>query len=221
MTLVIIIPFRNEASTIAEIVKKCLDLRIDAKVIAVDSQSTDADSKILLKEFLADPRFQLIRCEQKGKGLAVKAGLKAAGDCTHIVLQDADKEYDPLAIVFLVKMLDEGYESVLGVRQSNPYNVSVGAFLANKFFRFIHNIKHPLNPLSDPLSGQRGYEAKVLISISKYLPDNFALETALNHKLSRLKTFEFPVPYSPRTKDEGKKINIVDFFKISFWMMAH
>src|SRR3989338_7037140 len=107
MILSIIIPVFNEEKTIGHILEKVALIKLPKKVkkeiIVVDDGSTDKTPKVLSEFKIDNLKFKIIRHEKnKGKGKAVKTGLKnATGDL--IIIHDADLEYDPKDYV---KLLD-------------------------------------------------------------------------------------------------------------------
>ena len=94
--LSVIVPVYNEAATFVELIEQLLNKTIDGldiEVILVESNSTDGSRDLVLR-YKNHPRVRLIlEDEPKGKGHAVRSGLKAAtGEI--VLFQDADLEYD-------------------------------------------------------------------------------------------------------------------------------
>lgn len=115
-TLSIIIPCYNEEDTISIVLEKILDIRIpgwNIEVVVVDDCSVD-NSRNILKEF--ESRIKVIYGERnKGKGSVVKSGLEIASG-HFILIQDADLEYFPEEIIFLIKAIRDENSVVYGSR---------------------------------------------------------------------------------------------------------
>jgi hypothetical protein len=94
--LSVIVPVYNKAATFAELIERLLNKMIDGleiEVVLVESNSTDGIRDLVLR-YKKRPRALLILEETpKGKGHAVRTGLKAAtGEI--VLFQDEDLEYD-------------------------------------------------------------------------------------------------------------------------------
>lgn len=211
----IIIPVYNESDYIIGTLKRCLDLDMDKELIVVDNDSTD-DSFSLVRRFIEEQGpgcpVTLLTAGKKGKGNAVRAGLKSARGSV-VIFQDADSEYDPAFIPKMVEALRE-CDAVHGVRVCRPYEIGVGPFLANKLLLRLVNRKDGKR-LLDIFTGQRGYRREVLESID-ITSEGFELETELAVRVLdrgyRIK--EIDVRYRPRSRKQGKKIGILDLVSI-------
>ncbi len=211
----IIIPMLNESPSIIKTLIRCGDVDINKEIIVVDNGSTD-DSYLLVSEFIQKKNLRgqvkLFGEKNKGKANAIKKGLlEAKGD--YIVFHDADLEYDPKFIAPIVNALAD-HDIAIGCRNCRPYSISLSAFLANKIFLKLIQKKYSTN-ISDIFTAQRGFKRSVIDSLP-LTSTRFEMETeltirALNEHFS---IKEIDVTYSPRTRNEGKKIGAKDFFSI-------
>lgn len=102
-TLSIIIPARNEATTIEPALRSIMALKYPAlEVVAIDDRSTDATGAILDRLAAEFPTLQVIHVKElppgwlgKTHALHVGAG-RAAGD--YLLFTDADVHYEPTAL---------------------------------------------------------------------------------------------------------------------------
>ena len=111
--LSIVIPAKNEAQAIGDVVATACEAFPDAEVIVVDDGSDDATADIA-----AEAGATVIRHpESLGNGAAVKSGVRASrGDV--LALMDGDGQHDARELRHLVDKLDEGYDMAIGVAQN-------------------------------------------------------------------------------------------------------
>lgn len=217
----IIIPVYNEEKTIAEIIKRVLNsntLGLKKEIIVVDDGSSDKTRKILKR--IRNKRIRFIfHKTNKGKGAALRTGFKyTTGDI--VLMQDADLEYNPNEIQFLLEpILNNKADVVYGSRfiSYRPHRVlyfwhSVG----NSLLTFLSNAVTNLN-LTDMETGYKVFKKDIVTAILPKLTSNrFGIEpeiTAQVAKLSkkgRCKIYEVGISYHGRTYFEGKKINWKD-----------
>jgi len=102
----LIIPVYNEIGTIAEILRRVQAAPFEKEIIIVDDGSKDGTRDYLSS--LKDSNIRVIFHEKnQGKGGALRTGFQyATGDI--VVIQDADLEYYPDEIPFLVEKIIEG-----------------------------------------------------------------------------------------------------------------
>lgn len=211
----IIIPMFNESSWILRTLTLCCDLRIEKEIIVVDNNSSDG-SYSLVEDFIEKRKLHnevILLCEEKkGKANAVRKGLSAAkGD--YIVFHDADLEYDPRFIPQLIFELQD-CDAVIGCRNCRPYSISIPAFIANKILLKMIQRRYSVN-ISDIFTAQRGFKRSVIAGLP-FTSKSFELETELTIRAleERVKFKEIDVSYTPRSRDEGKKIGLRDFVLI-------
>tara|TARA_B100002052_G_C15884357_1_gene600858 strand:- start:1949 stop:2653 length:705 start_codon:yes stop_codon:yes gene_type:complete len=217
----IIIPCFNEEKFIKkllnkiQIVKKRRKLKLE--IIVVDDGSTD-NSKNIIKKF---KNVKLICQKNSGKGAAVQNGIKNAKGY-YILIQDADLEYDPNDYIKMFAKLNVDKVAVYGSRYINKQkkikfqlhkNQEFLPFIFNFILMFIFMIFFK-NVITDLLTGYKIYERKFFQKL-KIRSKGFEADHEITAKLvkSNYKIIEVPINYSPRTRREGKKINIFDSFK--------
>ncbi|WP_182876159.1 glycosyltransferase [Microbispora sp. H10670] len=117
--LEIVVPARNEEARIArgltELCERLAALPYPARIVVVDNASTDATPDVVR---VLPPRttpIRLIRCETRGKGAAVRAGLLAT-TAPLIGFCDVDMATDLAALDTVVRLLGAGQPAVIGSR---------------------------------------------------------------------------------------------------------
>ncbi|MCP4632587.1 MAG: glycosyltransferase family 2 protein [candidate division Zixibacteria bacterium] len=220
MKLSIIMPCYNESATVAEILKKVLAVDVDKEIIFVDDGSSD-NSVDIVKGFIGKCRLTIVKHDtNKGKGAAVKTGIKyATGDV--IIIQDADLETDPQDYLpILNKFNDSGVNVVYGSRMLNTKNDrgNMLFWLARVFLSQITNILYG-SRISDMETCYKAVRSDVIKQLA-IKSNSFDFEPEITAKLlkSGYKIKEVPIKYYPRTTQEGKKINMGDGFK-AIWTL--
>lgn len=228
-TLSVIIPAYNEERFIGALLEKVLavDLsrfNIVKEVIVVDDHSTDRTADIVRQ--YKDVRLNTLP-QNKGKGGAVQAGITmATGD--YMIIQDADLEYDPNDYIPMMEaLLKDKAAAVYGSRYlKHPER--------GKFFNLLTG-KHPRQSWPAYLGGQ-SLSFIALACTGRYLTDTVtALKLfrkdvirplqlctngfELDHEISSKvlanghRIVETPIRYFPRSREEGKKIGMKDWFR--------
>ena len=219
MKVSIIIPVYNEEKTILKIIKKILKLRyINKELIVVNDGSTD-NTKKLLSTF-SNKRIRIINHNKNtGKGAAIRTAQKHITG-THVIIQDADLEYNPKDYFKLIKPIKENkYKVVYGSRVLNRKRYSSVGFTS--MFRVFGN--HILTLISNILNLQKLTDAHTCYKVFSYdvfkrikLEENgFEFCPEITTKISKLKLKikEIPISYVGRKYNEGKKIKSIDAIK--------
>ena len=207
----ILVPAYNESASILDVLRKIKEQSIDGfshEVIVIDDGSTDGTGDLLER----NPELYgtLIRQpKNRGKGAAVKAGLKKArGD--YILFQDADLEYDPADYnkLFLPVSRFEA-DLVIGSRMVAPEYTRVSYFwnkVGNRLITLTFNILNNTT-FTDIYSCYLMYR-RDLVDPDSLVSEGWEqhaeiLSTATSNSRNM---YEVPISYHGRTHEEGKKI---------------
>ncbi|MBS3076863.1 glycosyltransferase family 2 protein [Candidatus Pacearchaeota archaeon] len=213
MRLTIIVPVYNEEKTILEILSRLekTKLPVEKEILIIDDGSTD-NSFAKIKEYIKNKKiYGLIKKENGGKGSAVKLGFKiATGDI--ITIQDADLEYSPEDYKKLIKpIIEKKAQVVYGSRFLKKHHPLYKIyFLGNKFLTFITKILYHAK-ITDMETCYKVFRKDIIKNL-QIEANHFDIEPEITAKLLKkgIKIKEIPISYSPRTIEEGKKINWKD-----------
>ena len=233
--LSIVIPAYNEAAFIGTLLTQIAavdlaDLGVDREIVVVDDGSHDDTAAIAERRGVRVLRQR----PNAGKGAAVRAGIAAATG-THVLIQDADLEYDPRDYVPMLAALRRAGDgiAVYGSRYltasagGRPPRMRVGPWPGQSWPAFL---------------GGRSLSVAAWLTTGRFLTDTvtalklfprdlvagLGLETSgfeLDHEISAkvlargVRIVEVPIGYRPRSKAEGKKIGARDWWRAlrTFW----
>lgn len=166
----VIIPAKNESTTIGEIVEGLLKLPFDLEVIVIDDGSDDDTGK-LAQEMGAQVLTNLY---SKGNGAAIKSGTrKAKGN--FLVFMDADGQHSPQDVPVLLEELEKGSDMVVGARDW-PSQANVGRGLANIIYNRLASYMTG-HKIRDLTSGFRAVRASIFRKFLHLLPNGFSYPT--------------------------------------------
>ena len=226
--LSIVIPAYNEERFIGALLEQiaAVDLsrfEIAKEIIVVDDCSRDRTAEIAA----AAPGVTLVRQPVNGgKGKAVRAGIaRATGE--FLMIQDADLEYDPQDYAPMLEALAAGRGDVVYGSRYLPdpsrgvlYNLAKGKHARQTWSAYLGGRSLSLVALlatgcylTDTVTALKLFRREALAGL-ELQTSGFELDHEITSKmLARgLRIVEVPIRYYPRSKAEGKKIGLRDWF---------
>lgn len=169
--IAIVLPAKNEARGLAEILPQLTSLYPEAHITVVDDGSTDDTAEIARKHAVDVVHRPL----SMGNGAAVKAGARAAQQVETIVFMDADGQHQPSDIAALLAGLEEGFDMCVGARHSED-QASQGRRFGNACYNWFASmiVGHKVKDLT---SGFRAVDANKFREFLHLLPNGFSYPT--------------------------------------------
>lgn len=213
MKVSIIIPTYNEAKTILEVIESVKQQKVSGvtkEIIVVDDASTDNSYELLKKV----KGITLIRHpKNRGKGAAIRNALKkVTGDI--VLIQDADLELTPKEYPALLKPLLMGKADVVyGSREINPDRKQKHNsihYLGGRIITLAANIIYGIHITDEP-NGFKLFRTNIIKDLNlKCERYEFCPEATAKVAKRKIKIYEVPVRYYPRTIKQGKKVKFKD-----------
>lgn len=212
-SIAVLIPCYNESQTIAKVVSDFKAVLPEATVYVYDNNSSDGTDEIA-RQAGAEVRYERLQ----GKGNVIRSMFRdIEADC--YIMVDGDDTYSAAnAREMVSKVVDEGYDMVVGDRLSSTY------FTENK--RFGHNFGNVLvrsmvnsffkGNITDIMTGYRAF-SQLFVKSFPVLSQGFEIETEMTiHVLD--KNFSctcIPTEYQDRPQGSVSKLNTFkDGFKV-------
>jgi len=192
--LSIVIPAKNEAAAIADVVATAKSAYPDAEVIVVDDGSTDETGQAAEEAGATVIRHP----ESLGNGAAAKSGARAATG-EFIAFMDGDGQHDAHDLERLIAKMGEGYQMVIGARDSGSH-ANVGRLYANGLYNALASLVSG-RPILDLTSGFRVVRASLFREFLYLLPNGFSYPTTITMAFLRS---GFPVCFEPIKARERK-----------------
>ena len=186
-SITVILPVKNEAGTLPEVLQQISSVLPDAEIIVVNDGSSDESASIARSCGATVISLPV----SYGNGAAIKAGVRAAkGEM--LVFLDADGQHAPRDIPRLLAKLAEGYDMVVGARSSTS-QASLHRAAANGFYNRFASwmVGHPI---ADLTSGFRAVRANKFRKFLYLLPNGFSYPTTITMSFFRA---GYPVAYEP------------------------
>jgi glycosyltransferase involved in cell wall biosynthesis len=221
--LSVVVPVFNERNTLVEILRRmrAVDLQdgIEKEIIVVDDGSDDGTRDVLKQ--LGDSTVRVVmHDENRGKGAAVRTGLRhATGE--YVLVQDADLEYDPEDWPRLLAPVLRGRARVVyGSRFTGERrNMLFLHWIGNRFLSLTTNVLYNTT-LSDMETCYKLVD-RTLLEDMALRADQFDIEPEITAKILKrgVRIYEVPISYAGREFDEGKKITWRDGFA-ALWTLV-
>lgn len=213
--LSVVIPVFNEVGTVRRIVERVCETGLPLEIILVDDGSSDGTGDSLLA--LADEYDEVTAIshpKNRGKGAAIRTGLAAATG-TVMVVQDADLEYNPEDLRYLLQpLLDDEADVVYGTRYGHP-DRQISPWWHSRLNSLITLLANmaigvQLSDVETCYKMMRRDAARGVIG--QLREERFGIEIELTAKLARakLRFAQRQIRYHHRWYDEGKKIGWKD-----------
>ena len=204
-------PVYNEAETVGLVLKKLVAQPQVTEVIVVDDGSTDNSAKVI--KGIGNKKINYFYKENGGKGSALCYGLQQVKG-SHVLIQDADLEYDPEDIPALIDPIEKGkVQVVYGSRFLGPHlNLLFWHWVGNNFLNLTINMLYNTT-LSDMETCYKVIPTDIFRSLNLQ-SNNFDIEPEITCKLLKrgIRIFEVPISYVGRDFSQGKKITWRDGF---------
>lgn len=211
--LSVIVPCYNERATVAELLRRVRQVKVDKEIIVIDDCSTDGSRDVVAALAKEWPELRhLLQEVNQGKGAAIRRGIQEArGEM--VIVQDADLEYDPEEYPKLIQPILDGHADVVFGSRFEGYPRRVMLYwhrLGNTFLTFLSNVTTNLD-LTDMETCYKVFRREVIQSI-RINSNRFGFEPEVTAKVARrgYRIYEVPISYHGRDYWEGKKINWKD-----------
>lgn len=168
----IVIPAKNEATSLERLLPIIKNLYPDAEVIVVNDGSSDHTSTVCEQNNVVE----VLHPYSKGNGAAIKSGARRATGKT-LVFMDGDGQHKPEDIGRLLAKLEEGFDMVVGARDTGS-QASMGRLAANTLYNQLASwmVGHRVEDLT---SGFRAVNALYFKQFIHMLPNGFSYPTTI------------------------------------------
>lgn len=203
--IAVLIPCCNEGQTIAKVVTACRAALPEAVIYVYDNNSTDNT------EAAARAAGAVVRRERRqGKGNVIRTMFREIDADCYLMLDGDDTYPAERARDMVGKVLEEGYDMVIGDRLSSTY------FTENK--RRFHNTGNVLvrnlvnrffnGNVTDIMTGYRAF-SRLFVKSFPVLSKGFEIETEMTiHALDKnMDIVSIPVEYRDRPEGSVSKLN--------------
>ena len=216
--LTILVPIYNERPTVLQVVDRLLALTFPVssfEVVLVDDGSTDGTRELLEeRNWPANVRVTL-HPRNRGKGAAIRTGIDVAAG-RFVAIADADLELDVADLVDVVRPLAAGEtDAAFGTRifeRSTPRKFRY--WLGNRGVTMAMNLAFR-SRMTDIMTAFKAVRTDILRAVP-LVEEGFGIEPEITAALLArgVSIVEVPVHYEPRARVDGKKLTMLDGFRV-------
>ena len=214
-TLTVIVPVLNEEKHLEDSVNNLLLKKEFTEIFLVDDCSTDKSLEIMKKIEINNNNVTCFKSKystNRGKGDAITR-VKDFIKTDYVVIHDADLEYDPDDIIEMMELIDFNEDTfVIGSRFLKDKKIQhyYRTHFANRFLSRLFTLFHG-KKISDIASCYK-LMPTTFFKETEFVEKGFAIEIELVAKFLRVSKNikEFPIKYTARTYEDGKKIKSID-----------
>ena len=241
-SLAVIVPVYNEDRTVAELLRRLEAQPCVSQIIIVDDGSTDgtwqelahwrARASVQWEQNAAESQKRLAAGELSiivlqhdrncGKGRAIRTGLDQVTR-SHVIIQDADLEYDPADISKLWQVMQSDQaKAVYGSRYLETPDLQRGRFVLQSGVRFLNLLVRLIYGvrLTDEATCYKMFRTSDLRQMRLQCERfEFCPEVTAKAGILRLRIIEVPVSYLPRSHAVGKKLRFRDAIPAVFTLL--
>lgn len=217
MLIAIVIPTYNENDNIKILIpilqKILIKNNINGITIVIDDNSTDGTQETL-NQFVKNLNEIIVinRNLKLGIGSAYKEGFSKVLSlgCNGIIEMDADLSHDPEMVPIFVKLLEDGYDLVIGSRYIKGGSIIEWNFSRRIISEFSNKLAIKLLGLKvkDATSGFKAFSLKAIknMNISSIKSNGYAfqIETVFLCESAGLRIKEIPIKFKNRKKGKSK-----------------
>jgi len=190
--LSIIIPAKNEAAIIGNVVASVREHYAKAEILVVNDGSDDDTASVAEKCGATVVTHPV----SLGNGAAIKSGARAAnGDI--LVMMDGDGQHKAADIQSLIEKLDAGYDMAIGARDSGSH-AGIGRLAANGLYNLFASMISG-HRILDLTSGFRAVRGSLFKKFLYLLPNGFSYPTTITMAFLRS---GYPVTFVPIKAEE-------------------
>ncbi len=218
----VILPALNEEATIGMVIDEIPREEIERRGYEVDILVIDNGSIDRTGEIARERGAQVVVEPTRGKGMAIRAGFEALS-CDFVFILDADYTYPATYIPEMLKVLEGGYDVVMGSRLKGQMSEGAMSNLnlaGNRLLALMTNILYGTR-ISDPCTGCWGLSGKALRQLKLDatgfdIEANMLTEVAMNG----CRITEIPISYRRRSTPPKLK-SLRDGFKIGKMLVSN
>jgi glycosyltransferase involved in cell wall biosynthesis len=203
---VVVVPCRNEQTTVAKVVTDFRRALPAAPIIVVDNASSDGTAeraRAAGATVVAEPR--------PGKGFALLTGLREGRGADYLVIVDGDDTYPAEEVVNLLAAADAGADMVVGTRLAGaePGAFRRGHSVGNRMFALLVRLMFGIRT-HDLLSGYRVVSRRFFDALP-LTATGFEVEAELSLRalVQGFPVVEVPVRYRARPAASESKLRTV------------